>query len=290
MQFDSMMEVFDSTRFTAEHPLTPEGVLFNYYPQEKPDALHYHDFLEIGYCEYGTGLFYIDRDIYPFSSPCCAIIYGGQIHIAQSINAEKSLWHFLYVDLPKLFAGEEQLLASMKAITPQLFDFPSLIPRDTDPDLYGLCVAIMGEAAEMGEDYLVAIRGLVSALLVRHSRHMTPASHARGNQGKLLLRLGQVMTYIGRNYMENITVEQLTKVAGMSKSTLLRDMTALTGMAPAQYIHRLRMKRAAALLVSRSGTIAEIAYDVGYGSLSSFNRHFHQEFGMPPTEWRKQQP
>ena len=48
MQFDSFTAVFDSETFSKEHPLSPEGCLFTYYPELEPEAMHYHDFIELG--------------------------------------------------------------------------------------------------------------------------------------------------------------------------------------------------------------------------------------------------
>ena len=54
-----------------------------------------------------------------------------------------------------------------------------------------------------------------------------------------------------------------------------------------QYIHHLRMKRAAILLTGDL-PVADVAFGVGYNTLSSFNRHFLKEYGMSPTHWKNQ--
>lgn len=287
MQFDSFPPVFDTGVFTDEHPMSPEGELFTYQPLEEPESLHYHDFLELGYCEWGSGLFHVDGEIIPFSGRCCSIIYPGQIHIAQSIGHEKSLWHFLYIDLKHLFPGTElMMVAGLKAMSAHLYDFPALIPYEEDPMLYQLCAMIMQEAAEVKPGHLAAMRGLTSALLTRHSRSMKPARVIRQDQDQILARLGDALNYIRQHYMEDLTVHRLTEATGLSKSTLQRDMIAFTGMAPLQYIHHLRMKRAAVLLTGGM-PVAEVAFGVGYNTLSSFNRHFQKEYGVAPTQWRK---
>lgn len=289
MQFESFPPVFDSETFSKEHPLSPEGSLFTYYPELEPQALHYHDFLELGYCEWGSGLFYVDGQVIPFSGPCCSIIYPGQIHIAQSIGEEKSLWHFIYVDIKKLFSGANLMLVSdLKAMSSHLYDFPPLIPLSMDALLYQLAASIMKESAELQEGYLTSVRGLVTSLLTRHSRYMTPSKTIRKDQEQTLVRLGAALAYINQHYMEDITIAQLTQASGSSKSTLQRDMIDFTGMAPLQYIHYLRMKRAAVMLMQKK-PIADIAFDVGYNTISSFNRHFLSEFGVSPTQWRKEQ-
>lgn len=293
MQFESMVVDFDPRKLTKEHPFVPEGCLNNYYLLTAPEALHYHDFLEIGYCKKGSGLFYVDGEVIPFSGPCCTIIYGGQIHIAQGLFPPNSppdwnLWQFSYINLKSLFTDTDLMqVGKLKAVSPHLYDFPPLFHQQEDPILYDLICAIIDEAAQLGDGYLTAMRGLITALLARHSRTMTPAKQVRQDQEQVLARLGNVMVYINQHYTEDVTIEQLIEASGMSKSTLQRDMIAFTGMAPLEYIHHLRMKRAT-ILLSGGQPVADIAFDVGYNTLSSFNRHFLQAFGMSPTQWRKQ--
>ncbi len=288
MQFDSFMSLFDSTTFSFEHPVSPEGQLFTYYPHHRPESLHYHDFMEIGYCEWGSGVFHVDGVAIPFTGPCCSIIYGGQMHIAQSISEERSLWHFLYIDIKHLFSSTElPMISGLKAFSAHLYDYPSVIPKADDPEMYHLCASIMREAAETGDSYLTAIRGLTAALLTRHSRSMTPSRRKRHDRQQLLERLAAALEYINRHYHDDITIQAITEHCGISKATLQRDMLAFTDMAPLQYVHHLRMLHASILLTSGNRPIADIAFDVGYNTLSSFNRHFINTFRVSPRQWRR---
>ena len=116
---------------------------------------------------------------------------------------------------------------------------------------------------------------------------LTPHKRNRDHQAQLLDRLGSALVYINQHYTEDITIDQLLTASGLSKSTLQRDMIDFTGMAPLQYIHDLRMQRATLLLMSNT-PVADVAFAVGYNTLSSFNRHFLQKFGVSPTQWKKQ--
>ena len=98
--------------------------------------------------------------------------------------------------------------------------------------------------------------------------------------------IGELLNYISGHYMEDITIDDLAAHTHMSKATLQRKMTAFTGMSPMQYIHRIRLNEAALLLQDSKRPIAEIATEVGYNSLSSFNRKFLSYFGMSPSCWR----
>jgi len=293
MQFESLLVDFDPRKLTKEHPFVPEGRLNNYTLLAEPQALHYHDFLEIGYCEKGSGLFYVDGEVIPFNGPCCSIIYGGQIHIAQGMfpqdpSPDWNLWQFSYINLKSLFTDTDLMQVSqLKAMSPHLYEFPTVFQQQAEPVLYDLISAVIDETAELKEGYLTAIRALIIALLARHSRMMTPARTIRQDQAQTLARLGNVLVYISQHYTEDVTIEQLIEASSLSKSTLQRDMIAFTGLAPMQYIHHLRMKRATILL--REGIpVADVAFGVGYNTLSSFNRHFLQEFGASPSQWRRE--
>lgn len=295
MQFESMFVDFDPRKLTKEHPFIPEGVFNNYYLLEKPEALHYHDFFEIGYCEKGSGIFYVDGKVIPFNGPCCTIIYGGQIHIAQGMfppNAEPNwnLWQFSYISLKHLLTDTDLMNTSqLKAMSAHKYDFPPLFHQAEDPILFDLIVSIIDESAHLAADYLTAMRGLVTALLARHSRYMKPSARIREDQEQIFHRLGDTLFYINQHYMDDITIEDLLAAdrrGGMSKSTLQRDMIAFTGMSPMQYVHHLRMKRAAIMLTGGM-PVADVAFNVGYNTLSSFNRHFLKEYDVSPTQWKK---
>ncbi len=293
MQFDSNVAIFDTVDLSIEHPFSPEGSLFTYYPSASPKMFHYHNFLELGYCESGTGVFNIDGRPVPFHGRCTSVIYDGQVHIAQSINSEGSLWHFLYIDLNCLFADCEfagvDFLKRMKFNNWKNYEFPSILPEAEYPAFYALCRDILDECAAMRGNAIQTVQGLTYSLLKKHERlfaEMPAAVRQRGSVPSLVQELGPTLNYINKNYRENITIDDLVSVAKMSKSNLQRKMIACTGKAPVQYIRHLRLKYATALLLDDTKTVAEIAELVGY-NLSSFNRQFLKEYGMTPTAWRK---
>ena len=89
---------------------------------------------------------------------------------------------------------------------------------------------------------------------------------------------------------ENLSVEELGQEVGMSRSQLHRKLTALTNQSPSDFIRYMRLHRAMALLQGNAGTVAEVAYSVGFGDPSHFSRRFHEFFGITPGEARKAPP
>jgi AraC-like DNA-binding protein len=85
------------------------------------------------------------------------------------------------------------------------------------------------------------------------------------------------------------TLEDLSRVAGTSRSVLAERFPQLVGQAPMQYLAQWRMLLATNLLVRSNAPLARIAEEVGYQTDTAFSRAFRREYGMPPAAWRRRQ-
>jgi AraC-like DNA-binding protein len=84
-------------------------------------------------------------------------------------------------------------------------------------------------------------------------------------------------------------VPQLQDALSMSKTQFHRKMKALTDQAPGEFLRNYRLKRAAQLLEQQGGSVTEIAFAVGFGSLSYFTRSFKELFGESPSTYTSRQ-
>ena len=73
----------------------------------------------------------------------------------------------------------------------------------------------------------------------------------------------------------------------MSKYHFLRCFRALTGVTPHQYLIALRLRRAATALRTTLEPVAAIAFEAGFGDLSTFNARFRSAFGASPQRFRR---
>jgi signal transduction histidine kinase/DNA-binding response OmpR family regulator len=87
---------------------------------------------------------------------------------------------------------------------------------------------------------------------------------------------------------ENFSVEELARLVGLGRRQLQRKLLGLTNLTPAEFIRYMRLQRAHALLKQNAGSVAEIAFQVGFSSPSYFSSSFHQQFGFPPSEVERQ--
>ncbi|WP_229676686.1 two-component regulator propeller domain-containing protein [Pedobacter psychrotolerans] len=82
-----------------------------------------------------------------------------------------------------------------------------------------------------------------------------------------------------------LSVEDLGREVGLSRSSLYKKIKAKTGHVPNEFVRIIRLKMAAKLLIEQEYTIAEIGYMVGFNSHSYFSKCFYTQFELTPTEF-----
>lgn len=106
---------------------------------------------------------------------------------------------------------------------------------------------------------------------------------SRKNESK---RISKVREYINAHYNEELTLGQLSGMAGMSPSSFSRYFKMRTGETISNYIAGTRLGAAARALIDSTQSISEICYSSGFNNLSNFNRMFKAKRGMSPREFR----
>ncbi len=89
---------------------------------------------------------------------------------------------------------------------------------------------------------------------------------------------------------EQFGVSELAREMGMSRSHIHRRLIALSNQSVSKFIREVRLKKAKEMLDQNSGTVSEIAYEVGFGSPSYFIKCFHEYYGYAPGEYMKYAP
>jgi AraC-like DNA-binding protein len=99
-------------------------------------------------------------------------------------------------------------------------------------------------------------------------------------------RIGEALRYIERNVADALDLDTLAGVAFMSKYHFLRTFRHIVGMTPYQFVLHVRMRRAAVRLAASAAPVSAIAFETGFGDLSTFNARFRKTFGKSPTAFR----
>lgn len=91
---------------------------------------------------------------------------------------------------------------------------------------------------------------------------------------------------IQHNLYTNLSLDELATLCHMSLSSFKRKFKTVFNDSPKKYIAKKKVERAASLLKTKDLRISDIAYDVGFDSLATFNRNFSNIFGISPSEYR----
>jgi AraC-like DNA-binding protein/ligand-binding sensor protein len=92
--------------------------------------------------------------------------------------------------------------------------------------------------------------------------------------------------YIEQHKMEPLSLSAVAKAAGASVFHFCKVFKKTTGLKFTDYVARVRLEDARTQLLNPNRRISEVAYDVGFQSLTQFNRVFKRVFGQSPTEFR----
>jgi transcriptional regulator GlxA family with amidase domain len=93
-----------------------------------------------------------------------------------------------------------------------------------------------------------------------------------------------------RSYAEPLDVPALARIASVSPAHFIRTFRGTFGETPHRYLQRRRVERAMFLLRATDRSVTEICLDVGFTSLGTFSRSFHDIVGEAPARYRERGP
>ncbi|ODP30715.1 AraC family transcriptional regulator [Pandoraea sp. ISTKB] len=124
------------------------------------------------------------------------------------------------------------------------------------------------------------VREWLEALAAR----LTPVRHASRT---LRLDLTQVDARLQADLATPLDTATLAREAGMSVRHFHDCFVAMTGETPHRHLMRLRLARAASILLTDDTPLADIALDVGFNDQSALTHAFRQHYGLTPAAWRR---
>ena len=141
------------------------------------------------------------------------------------------------------------------------------------------------------EEGFLAVQELFSILYelskFDDARELASSAFAKVDVGSDSRRILKVKTYIGEHFKDELTLEQLADIAGMTPTAFSRYFKLHTSKNLSEYIVDIRLGHAARRLVDTTDAVSEICWTTGFNTLSNFNRLFRKRKGCSPTEFRE---
>jgi AraC-like DNA-binding protein len=115
---------------------------------------------------------------------------------------------------------------------------------------------------------------------------LASSSFAHSSRNQESRRVTKVKQYINDHYAEDLRLDNMAALVGMSPSAFSRFFKMRTGKSLSDYILDIRLGYAARMLVDSTKNISEICYESGFNNLSNFNRIFKSKRGSTPRDFR----
>lgn len=100
-------------------------------------------------------------------------------------------------------------------------------------------------------------------------------------------KMKTILNFIKEHYAENISIQALAELINFSEYHFMKFFKKHIGITTIEYINNYRLEMAANKLTSTNNSIMEISMDVGFSSVSYFNKLFKNKYNLTPKEFRK---
>ena len=151
-------------------------------------------------------------------------------------------------------------------------------PQSVREALYNIYLSRGTEPQQ--EALMTGYLDLFMAQLMKEARDTMPNPGSSSSQYVLA-----AIKYIQFNYSHDISVDDIAKAVGVSRSHLYRVFMANVGQSPIDYLTGYRISEACSLLKNAHLSIAEIAVSVGFFDQFYFSRVFKKVKGVPPSKY-----
>ena len=252
--------------------------------------LHWHPDFEIATAECGVLDYQVGRQHIILEAGDSIFVNGNMLHGIKQLSGDRPDPMPNIVFSGALIASETSTIYQ-KYIQPiaQCDSLPFVVFRHSDSYHSEINCLIKDTYKQMNEKkacYELAVQRNISCIFDFISRNFgdLPKAEATRIQINNQIRLQKMLTYIYENYAEPVTLEDIAKVADISRSEAGRCFHTYMGCSPIDALIQYRLQMAHRLLSERTQTLQQISYACGFNSVNYFSRQFKKRFGYAPSQ------
>ena len=214
------------------------------------DYLHFHNYLEIGFCYEGDGFLVLGEDEPRFSGREFTVIPPNYPHTTNSDVGTISRWEYLFIDVEGFMKRFLDSPVKAEKMIQRIYSKALFLREEEYPSISAKILKIMNIMRDGEEFYLEEAKGVLAALLVEIARLNRPSEEDRVAEetGKLTNMITRVLDFVSYHYMEDIKVEDLAKSCHISETHFRRIFTSYMKVTPLEYINTVRVQTACELL------------------------------------------
>lgn len=252
--------------------------------------LHTHEEYELNFIEHGKGVRRIVGDsVEEIGNYELTLVAGGELAHAweQGRCTEPDVREITIQFSPQLFTSDMLARNQFSSIKKMLdrarlglnFSMGAIMKVYSRLDT-------LATTPDRFDQFLHFLKILYDLSLDTDARTLASSSYAQADQQVESRRIKKVKDYIAVHYADQVRLEDMALLAGMSASAFSRFFKQHTGRNFVDYVIDIRLGNAARLLVDTETGISEICYSCGFNNLSNFNRTFKARRGYTPRDFR----
>lgn len=249
------------------------------------DRPHMHNYMEIGCCRRGQGRIVVGERSYEYEKGSLCIIPPNRPHMTV-YEGKGNDWEYMVIDGAGFLNDTLGRGEAAGRITEEIYKKEWVLEPKDCGELSVMVKELLNELGNRGEYSEEYIRGCLLTLLMEIARMNRGQGRPENRRRELL---APALTYIRKNYREDIRVEDLAKLCCISETHFRRLFGAVMGTSPVKYVNLVRISMACELLKRTNLAVREIGAMTGYPTLSTFQRNFKSMTGIWPRLWRKHQ-
>lgn len=255
------------------------------------NLLHFHNYMEIGYCYWGNGKLTIEDSNVNYKGGIITIIPENIPHETKSYNEGICKWEYLFIDIDNFIRNEMQFNRMLpEEVIKRLNQQGYVIQWNQNKALTSIIRNIIEEYREKKPYYKEAVKGYLRAFVVELLRINEDMSTSLTlEQKRLNSYIEKSVNYIADHYAEEIKMSDVADECGLSESHFRRIFEESMNMKPLDYLNMVRIDKACEIIQNKDYAMEEVGFRVGYQTPSTFNRNFKKLTGKTPYQWKKEE-
>ncbi len=251
------------------------------------DSLHFHNYMEIGFCYDGIGEVVLDEQAVAYKPDMFTVIPKNFPHNTASIHCSLSSWEYLFIDVEAFLReiyGEDSLYPDdLSAI---INNRAWAVDASQYPETAELIKNIMDEMRYKKEFYTESVKRLQLSLLMNIARMNSGKQIKVRKQSRGVSQISFALHYIGAHYAEELTIGELAQESHMSETHFRRVFQKIMNMTPSDYLNLVRVQMACEYMKKHTDSMELVAERCGFQSVSTFNRNFKKVLNITPYQWK----
>ena len=278
------------------HEITPLSerdffYIVDRHKQEFNYPMHSHPEYELNFIEHGSGVTRIVGDSVETIGDYDLVLITGQDlehvweqGICTSPDIHEITIQFAHDSFSGPFAHKNQFSGIYNML--QRARCGLAFPMDTIMKVYNQLVELTKQPASF-QSVINLLQLLNELANCPTSRQLSSSSYAKHESHNESRRVAKVQQYISDNYNNEIRLNTLADMVGMTPVAFSRFFRLRTGKTLSDYIIEYRLGKASRMLIDTQMSISEICYLCGFNTLSNFNRQFKRLKNCTPKEFRE---